>query len=477
MTMTMTMNVTNRANFIQPSNDQGPERMLVIGLGLTGYSAVKYLVRSGMQVTAADSRELPPYLKQVKDEFPQVEIITGQIPYARFGSFKQIVASPGVEIERQNFSGGGALIGDIELFVRQAQAPIIAITGSNGKSTVTMLVAEMLLAAGLKIKTGGNIGTPVLDLLDPAAPDYYVPDYYVLELSSFQLETTHSLRARAATVLNISADHMDRYRDMDEYIAAKARILHAAAARVLNRDDAGSKKLLAADPESISFGMDRPADNHYGVTSAGSSRALVRGDAVLARAEQITLQGEQNIANILAAMALVEAAGVALNAAVVGAALNYGGLPHRCEMVAEVNGVKWINDSKGTNVGATIAAINGVGDDLILIAGGIGKGADFSPLAAARARVRHAVLFGQDAEAIAAAMADADVHDDDGDDNEPNDYIHRAKDLTHAVSLAAGLARAGQTVLFSPACASFDMFDNYEHRGNVYKQLVWELVH
>lgn len=455
----------NAANSIQAGN----ERILVLGLGTTGYSVVKYLVKAGSDVTVADSRELPPYLKQVKDEFPNVETITGQIPYQWFDSFNQIVTSPGIEIEPQN-SNRAPLIGDVELFVRQAEVPIIAITGSNGKSTVTMLVAEMILAAGLKVKTGGNIGTPVLNLLDQTLPDYNIPDYYVLELSSFQLEATYSLNARSATVLNISADHMDRYPALDDYIAAKKRIFDNANQVVVNRDDLLANPLASQNAGQnvgqTSFGLDAPQANHqFGVSGSGSSRALLRGRTSLARVEQITLQGEQNIANILAAMALVETAGVALTPVVINAALNYGGLPHRCEIVAEVNGVKWINDSKGTNAGATVAAITGFQQDIILIAGGKGKGADFSQLAKViDERVKHTILFGEDAEIIRKSFAQS----------VPSTRVDLLK---QAVVQARKMAQAGSVVLFSPACASFDMFDNYEHRGNVFKQLVWELVH
>ncbi len=438
-------------------------RNLVIGLGLTGYSVVKHLMKAGAQVTVADSRELPPYLQQIKDEFPAVEIIAGQIPYARFGSFERIITSPGIGIERQDAGHAGLLIGDIELFVQQASAPIIAITGSNGKSTVTMLVAEMLLAAGLKVKVGGNIGTPALDLLDQTLADYYIPDYYVLELSSFQLETTYSLQACAATVLNISEDHMDRYPALEDYINVKKRIFKNASKLVVNRDDALTSPNLC-HAESVSFGLDAPqGGNQFGL--AGHSHSLLRGDTVLGEVEQITLQGEQNIANILAAMALVETSGVALQPAVINAALNYGGLPHRCEIVAEVNGVKWINDSKGTNAGATISAIGSFQQELILIAGGKGKGADFSPLARKiKQRVNHTILFGEDAEIIFQSF-------------DSSMSSSRVDLLEQAVVQAKKLARPGSVVLFSPACASFDMFDNYEHRGNVFKQLVLELVH
>jgi UDP-N-acetylmuramoylalanine--D-glutamate ligase len=445
------------ANSIHPS----PGHILVVGLGLTGYSVIRYLLKQGTQVTAADSRELPPYLRQVKNDFPEVEIIAGGIPYARFENFDQIVASPGIGLRNQDSSSSESIVGDIELFVQNAAAPIVAITGSNGKSTVTSLVSEMMSAAGLRIATGGNIGTPVLDLFDQE-----VPDFYVLELSSFQLETTYSMQAKSATVLNISEDHMDRYRSIEDYIGAKRRILKNAETVILNRDDELSRDWIGSYTPVSSFGMDSPdSENDYGVTEINGQKSLVRGETILAFASQITMQGKHNVANVLAAMALVEGAGVPLTTDVIHAALNYGGLPHRCEMVAEVNGVRWINDSKGTNVGATVAAIKGFKQRIILIVGGKGKGADFSPLAdEIKARVSHTILFGEDAEVILESFDDSVQYT-------------RVGSLEEAVLLADRLVQPGSVVLFSPACASFDMFDNYEHRGNVFKQLVWELVH
>ena len=448
---------------------------LVLGLGKTGYSVVEYLCASGGKVTVADSRDLAPCLGQVREHYPQVEIITGGLPLDSLDQFDRIVVSPGIALPA-GAAGEKTLIGDIELFVENATAPIIAITGSNGKSTVTTLVAELLGAAGKRALTGGNIGTPALELL--ARP---VPDFYVLELSSFQLENTHSLRAAAAAVLNISEDHLDRYRHIDQYTDAKARILTGAAACVLNRDDPASASLLAANPAAVTFGLDRPAAaRHYGVVDTPKGRSLCRGHGEsvtpLGAVAELALHGEQNIANVLAALALVESAGVPATPTVVDAACRWGGLEHRCELVAEIGGVKWINDSKGTNVGATVAALRGhggIGDDggddgdLILIAGGIGKGADFSPLRApVGAGVSHVVLFGRDADAIAAAIAGCAE-------------VSMARDLNHAVSIAAAHAhahaRAGRVVLFSPACASFDMFENYEQRGRAFKRLVAKL--
>ncbi len=335
---------------------------------------------------------------------------------------------------------------------------------------MTTLVSAMLTAAGRNVLTGGNIGTPALKLL--AQPP---PDFYVLELSSFQLENTHSLRPAAAAILNISEDHMDRYRHIDQYVEAKARILTHAAAPVLNRDDPALAPLLRAHPDAVTFGLDRPAgDGDYGLQHAAGVRHLCRGETKLAEAASLTLPGEQNIANALAALALVQAAGVSLTPAVVDALLACRGLEHRCELAAVIDGVRWVNDSKGTNVGATVAAIEGFGDapgGLILIAGGLGKGADFTPLgqAAGRGRVGHAVLFGEDAGRIADALASA------GASAGAKVKIARAEDLRHAVSLAAARARAGQVVLFSPACASFDLFEDYEQRGRAFKQLVGEL--
>ena len=450
-----------------PRMARQPTSTLVLGLGKTGYSVVEYLAARGEKVTVADSRDLAPCLSLVRERHPRVEVITGGLPAeAHFAQFDRVVVSPGIAV-----ASARRLVGDIELFAESARAPVIAITGSNGKSTVTTLVSKMLAAAGAKALTGGNIGTPALELL--AQP---TPDFYVLELSSFQLENTYSLAPKAAAILNISEDHLDRYAHIDRYVEAKARILEHAAVRVLNRDDA--KLAALQQTQTITFGLDRPdEDGDYGVLASAQGRFLCRGETRLAAVEQLAVRGEQNIANALAALALVDAAtgtttttAASDTPAVIEALLNFRGLEHRCEPVAEIAGVKWVNDSKGTNVGATVAAIDGSDggdgdeDNLILIAGGIGKGADFSPLrAAVGARVRHAVLFGRDAERIADALAG-------------QTEISRATDLPHAVARAAELARAGQTVLFSPACASFDQFENYAERGLAFKRLVAALA-
>ena len=436
------------------------ESALVVGLGMTGFSVIRHLAKTDCRITVTDSRDVPPYLVQVKQGFPDVDLVMGSIPYDRFDEFDQIIASPGIEVTGKDRPSENIPISDIELFARSADSPVIAITGSNGKSTVTMLVAHMLLAAGFKVKTGGNIGIPALDLLEGERPDYYV-----LELSSFQLENTRTLKLVSATVLNISADHMDRYQGLNDYADAKFRIFRHARYRIINRDDRITASMLTDGFRGLSFGMDAPgSDDEFGIVESEGRRLMVRGDNVLARVDQLTLQGEQNIANVLAAFALVESAGVRLNPEIIQAALDYHGLPHRCEMVREVNQIKWINDSKGTNPGATIAAIKGLRQPIILILGGQGKGADFSNMADVIAgKVAHTFIFGEDAEIILACF-------------KSTSNVTRVSTLEEAVEQSFRLAQPDYTVLFSPACASYDMFVSYEHRGNSFKQRVMELV-
>lgn len=448
---------------------------LVLGLGKTGYSVVEFLAGRGEEaIVVADTREAPPFLAEVREGYPQVEVVTGGLPHERFGEFGRVVVSPGVVLPAEAGEAGGdeakpRVVSDVEVFAENARAPIVAITGSNGKSTVTMLVGEMLRAAGKVVRVGGNLGTPALELLGKGEGEAKgEADFYVLELSSFQLEHTHNLRAAAVAVLNICEDHLDRYEDVAAYAAAKRRILRGAGARVLNREDGvvgGWLEEAGEVPsEVVSFGLDAPPrEVDYGVVGGD----LVRGGRKIARAEAMGLRGGQNVANGLAALALVEAvAGGEITDAMVGAMLGYRGLEHRCEWVAEIGGVQWVNDSKGTNVGATRAAIAGLEGGLVLIAGGRGKGADFAPLAeAARGKVRCAILFGEDAGKLAGVFAGVGGVE-----------VERVEDLRAAVMRAAGVAGGGETVLFSPACASFDMFENYEARGAAFKELVAEVA-
>lgn len=439
------------------------KRALVVGLGLTGLSCVRYLAARGYDVTVADTRGAPPKLEELTREFPRVAVHTGGLPASLFDDPGLLVVSPGVSVKEPEIAraiGGGAqAVGDIELFAREATAPVIAVTGANGKSTVTALTGEMCRRAGLRTAVGGNIGVPALSLLAGEEPDVYV-----LELSSFQLETTYSLNARAAAVLNVTADHMDRYRDIDEYAQTKARIFRGNGTMVLNADDSFVTRMRQSGRRTVYFGLERPAGaQDYGLDEIDGAAWLVRGRHPLMPAGEVPLAGRHNLANVLAAMALAEAAGVTSEAACV-AVREFKGLKHRTELVTERNGVRWYDDSKGTNVGATVAALNGMTSPVVLIAGGDGKGQDFSGLKnAAAERARAVVLIGRDAPLIEAALGAAVT-------------IRRARDMHDAVRIASELARPGDVVLLSPACASFDMFRNYEHRAEVFRAAVKEVA-
>jgi UDP-N-acetylmuramoylalanine--D-glutamate ligase len=436
-------------------------KAVVVGLGPTGLSCVRYLASRGYDVTAMDTRTEPPALQTVRREFPKVAVHTGGLDAGLLAQAQLLVVSPGVSVHETPIAAararGAEIVGDIELFAREAQAPTIAITGSNGKSTVTSLVGAMCREGGLRTEVAGNIGLPVLSLLDQL-----VPDAYVLELSSFQLETTYSLKARAGAVLNVTPDHMDRYRDLADYAQAKGRIFHNADVAVINQDDPLVAPLVPPGVATVRFTLGAPqSERDYGVQQQAGEPWLARGHACLLPARDVPLPGRHNLANTLAAMALAEAMGVTFDAmrrAIVG----FRGLPHRTELVAEHDGVKWINDSKGTNVGATLAALDGMTSPVILIAGGDGKGQDFSPLAPVVAkRARAVVLIGRDAPAIEAALGNVVP-------------MQPARDMAAAVATARRLAHAGDIVLLSPACASFDMFKNYEHRGQVFADAVRE---
>jgi UDP-N-acetylmuramoylalanine--D-glutamate ligase len=439
------------------------KRALVVGLGLSGLSSARYLVRFGYVVTVVDSRAQPPGLGALHAELPGVNVHTGSFDAALFHDPGLLVVSPGISLKEPVIADARArgieAVGDIELFARVARAPILAITGANGKSTVTSLVGEMCKEAGFDTAVGGNIGVPVLDLLrNPEA------EVYVLELSSFQLETASSLDARAAAVLNITPDHMDRYVNLADYAAAKARVYRGNGMMILNADDPVVMAMGLPGRSTVRFGTNPPAsDIDYGLVSHGGETWLARGARQLLPASAIPLPGRHNLLNVLAAMALAEAVHVPLDA-MKRAVARFHGLHHRTELVLERDGVRWIDDSKGTNVGATVAALNGMGAPVILIAGGDGKGADFSELRAPVAScARAVVLIGRDAALIEKALADVVP-------------VVSAKDMHAAVREAARLAQPGDVVLLSPACASFDMFRNYEHRGQVFAQAVKELA-
>jgi UDP-N-acetylmuramoylalanine--D-glutamate ligase len=438
---------------------------VIVGLGATGLSVARHLTRMGEAFRVVDSRIAPPNAAALREICPEAPIDCGPFSSASFTGARRIVLSPGVSPQEPALAAaraGGAIVeSDIALFACVARAPIAAITGSNGKSTVTALLGEMARAAGLRVGVGGNLGTPALDLL---ADDVAL---YVLELSSFQLETTEALNARVAAVLNLSEDHIDRHGSMAEYAACKARIFrhapdHAKPVRVLNAEDEAVAAM--ADPEAPTrwFGLASEAPGHYRVGKRAGQRWLLAGDDPLLPVAELSLVGEHHQANALAALAMADALGLPRGAAL-AALRGFRGLPHRTQMVGEFRGVRYVDDSKGTNVGATVAALRGVPGPLVLIAGGQGKGQDFKVLRPwVAGKVRAAILIGQDADALAAALQGATE-------------LLRAADMVEAVRLATRQARAGDAVLLSPACASLDMFRDYHHRGEVFAAAVREI--
>jgi UDP-N-acetylmuramoylalanine--D-glutamate ligase len=425
-------------------------RTLIVGLGKTGLSCARFLAAHGEEIAITDSRERPPGLAELRTLLPDAAVFLGGFSEDALKRADRIVLSPGVAVTTPFIAKARALglpvLGDIELFAHYARAPVIGITGANGKSTVTTLLGVMAESAGKRVRVGGNLGTPALDLLSKDEPDLYV-----LELSSFQLEITDSLPCIAATVLNLSADHMDRYAGMAEYAAAKARIFRHCRTAVLNREDGWVKGMAADAKRRVSFGLDAPDAGDYGLIGEW----LARGTERLMPASVLRIKGRHNLANALAALALGEAAGMDMHA-MLGALEGFRGLPHRMEYVAAAKGITWYDDSKGTNVGATLAAVQGVSQPLVLIAGGDGKGQDFAPLADALAgKARAVVLLGKDATLIESAIAGRVP-------------VRRVKDMDAAVAAAAEIAQDGDMVLLSPACSSLDMFDNFEHRGRVF---------
>ena len=433
--------------------------VLVVGLGETGLSCIRHLSGSKRRVVAVDSRDHPPNRAAVASEFPEVDVRCGRFPLPLFDTADEIVVSPGVSVREPALQAAAAcgvpIVGDIELFARAVDVPVVAVTGSNGKSTVTSLVAAMARADGIRVGVGGNLGPPALSLLGSGF------ELCVLELSSFQLETTSELRPAAATVLNISSDHMDRYESIDAYVEAKRRVLCGDAIVIANLDDPLASCLGGSRRQSIGFSFRGHPDARWHVAGSGSAARIMRFERAVMPVDSIPLPGTHNVANVLAACALGDGVGISTDS-MISAVEAYVGLPHRCETVATHHGVRWINDSKGTNVGATVAAIEGVGslDPLVLIAGGLGKGADFSPLRAPVARhVRCAVLIGRDAIRLDETLRGLTE-------------IRHAPDLAAAVESASAAARRGDSVLFSPACASFDMFEDFEARGDAFRSLV-----
>ena len=434
---------------------------VVVGLGKTGISCLRYLAKRGIPVSATDSRRTPPGLADLGDLANEFDLRLGGFDLTLLDGASQVLMSPGLSLEepivRAARDRGIEVLGDVELFARNVRAPVIGVTGTNGKSTVTTLVARMAAAAGRTVLAGGNLGVAALDLLEQPAPDLYV-----LELSSFQLETTSSLRLQAAVVLNVTADHMDRYPTIAAYAQAKSRIFARAATVVLNADDPLVAAMRRAENRTVTFSIER-ADADYSLLRTGSRTLLARQGVALLDTGRMKIAGLHNAANALAALALGDAVGLPVPK-MLEALESFPGLAHRSQWIADAGGVRFIDDSKGTNVGATIAAVAGMPGPLVMIAGGLGKGQDFAPLAHAfRGKVRHTVLIGTDAPALAAALKGVCT-------------LETAPSMQEAVQAAVRAAQAGDTVLLSPACASFDMFRDYGHRGDEFAAAVRSLA-
>lgn len=434
------------------------KKIAVIGFGITGQSVIRYLSNSTSELIAMDTRDLSVNARQLKRLFPKVRLVTGGLDEHTLETADMVVVSPGVSIHaldlRNRIGPQTDLVGDIELFARYADAPVIAITGSNGKSTVATLVDILINAGGKTALLGGNIGVPALDLFEKKTPDVYV-----LELSSFQLETTENLKADVAVVLNLSEDHLDRYPSYLAYTDAKARVYRNARSEVINRDEPGAPQIVM--PNSVSFGLGEPRNEHeFGMINVAGSHWFAKGEEKILEAGKLALKGGQNWLNVLASLAIVTQYGMRITPDMLEAMCAFEGLIDRCEQVANKEGVLWINDSKGTNVGATLAAIAGFEQPKVLIMGGQSKGADFTPLKTAmNESVREVILIGEDANKIEAVLMDLVK-------------ITRAESLEEAVLRAKEIAHPGEVVMLSPACASFDMFENYKARGEAFRTLV-----
>lgn len=435
---------------------------VIIGLGATGLSVADYFAKKGIPFAVTDSRQKPPKLAEFMRAYPDVQLSVGQLDDALLDKASRLIVSPGLSLQHpsimRQIADGKPVIGDIELFAEATNVPVIAITGTNAKSTVTTLVGEMAKTAGLHAVMGGNLGIPALQLLDdPAA------ELFVLELSSFQLEATFQLRSRVASVLNVTPDHMDRYATLDEYAKTKRRIYMNCQVAVCNRDDPLTHCDDDFKNQRLFFTLNEPGDNEFGLLKKQNEVYLAFEDKLLMPVRELPVLGRHYQANALAALAMGHGFGLSM-ASMLKTLSEFKGLPHRCQLVRERSGVYWYNDSKGTNVGATLAAIEGLGSEMqgkiILIAGGVGKNADFSPLVMPIEKyVKSVILIGEAAPILAAVIGD-------------RVNTQMASSMEEAVTLCDRVAKSGDSVLLSPACASLDMFNNFEHRGNVFASIV-----
>jgi UDP-N-acetylmuramoylalanine--D-glutamate ligase len=438
--------------------DPDHARMLIVGLGATGYSAAQFLQKTPIKFAVIDSRSSPPLIDTLRNQMPDVPVFSGGFIQAAFDVATHLLISPGVSLNEaaihKAMLAGVTVMSDIDLFACATDKPIIAITGSNGKSTVTTMLGEMGNAAGVKTAIGGNLGTPALDLLQQNA------DLYVLELSSFQLERTTALNPVAATVLNVTPDHLDRHADMHGYAKEKQRIFGGVGTMILNADDPLVMSMRIEGRSLVTFSTQHQADFYL---RRGDVNYLMQGEQVLLAAKDLRLEGAHNIANALAALALGHAAGLAMPA-MCNALKKFKGLAHRMQKISEIGGVNWVNDSKATNIGACIAALQGYDRQVVLIAGGDAKGADMRELApAVIAKTKGVILMGKDAKLI-------------GDSLAGNVPVFYADTMKEAVKIAENQAQAGDIVLLSPACASLDQYKSYADRGNKFVEAVMELT-
>lgn len=435
---------------------------MVFGIGDTGLSIARYLQRKNTDAIYVDSRSEPPGLEALQEFVPDANIILGKLTKKKLKGIKRVIVSPGIADSDAMLAKvrktDADIVSDIQIFVEDAEADFVAVTGSNGKSTVTTLLALMCKADGKNVLAGANLGQPVLDLLDEEKPELYV-----LELSSFHLQRTPHLPAKVAVLLNVSPDHLDWHKSEEEYREAKYKIFAEGRAAVFSRDDAEAEDRIPAGIPRISFGLDEPGEGQFGIVSENGIDYLARGVSLLLAVDDLVLVGVHNQLNALAALAAGELIGLELSA-MLQVLQEFPGLPHRMQFVARIDGVDYINDSKATNVAAAIASVCSLQSPVVLIAGGQGKGGDFDHLARSIFdKLRAAILIGEDAKSMAAALDDLTS-------------THLAPTLTEAVVKAREISLSGDTVLLAPACASFDQFENYKVRGDSFCESVREMT-